>query len=201
VDSAPVVFVIAGVNGAGKSSLGGGALRRKGLNYFDPDEVAARIRRELGCSVDDANGRAWNEGKRRLESAIRLRESYAFETTLGGNTIPRLIRDAALAGFDVRVWFIGLATPKQHIARVRARVAAGGHDIPEAKIRERWEGSRRNIIMLMNQLAELRLFDNSEESEHPAPKLLLHLEHGQIVAMIQTSPDWAKPIIDAALNR
>jgi len=209
VENAPVIFVLAGVNGAGKSSLGGARLRQSGLNYFNPDEVAQRIRKELGCSADEANAMAWQEGKRRLVAAIASRESYAFESTLGGRTIPRLLSEAAEAGFEVVVWFLGLSTPEQHIARVRARVAVGGHDIAEALIRKRWDGSRRNLIALMPQLTELMLFDNSEERDPvtatiPPPRLLLQWRRGAVVspvhALLETTPEWAKAIVAHALR-
>jgi predicted ABC-type ATPase len=205
----PVLYVVAGINGAGKSSLGGELIRQQGFNYFNPDEAARRIRDISGCTAAEANARAWNEGKRLLENAIRERVSHAFETTLGGTTIPRLLGNAADAGFEVRVWFMGLATVEQHIARVRARVASGGHDIPEDKIRERWDASRRNLIVLLPQLTELRLFDNSREldtetGELPPPRLLLHYARGAVVAPslreLETKPEWAKPIVAAALQ-
>ena len=175
----PILFVLAGVNGAGKSSVAGPILRQRDLNYFNPDEAAARIREEIGCSIDEANGSAWREGKRILEKAISERANHAFETTLGGTTMPRLIAKAADAGFDVLMWFVGLATVDQHIARVRARVSRGGHDIPEDRIRERWDTSRRNLVVLMPRLSELRVFDNSQDRDAetetiPPPHLLLH---------------------------
>lgn len=209
VPAAAVIFVLAGVNGAGKSSVGGARLRQEGLEYFNPDEAAQRIRSAIGGSVEEANARAWEEGRRRLESAIEDRSNFAFESTLGGNTIPKLIRQAAETGMEVLVWFIGLSRPEQHIARVRARVAAGGHNIPEAKIRERWDSSRRNIIALMSSLTELKIFDNSEEGDPaagtiPEPKLLLHWRRGTIVApapeLLETTPEWAKPIIARTLQ-
>lgn len=205
----PVLFVLAGVNGAGKSSVGGAILRRRGLNYFNPDEAAARLRQELGCSVAEANAQAWTEGKRRFKKAIRDRTNHALETTLGGTTMPRLIGLAADEGFDVRIWFVGLDTVEHHIARVQARVARGGHDIPEAKIRERWDTSRRNLVVLMTRLTELRVFDNSKERDvesgrMPPPRLLLHWERGAIVAPpspeLESTPEWAKPIVGCALQ-
>lgn len=205
----PILFVLAGVNGAGKSSVGGAFLRRRGMNYFNPDEASAAIRQELDCTVDHANAFAWQKGRLSLETAIRERTNYAFETTLGGTTIPRLLAQAADAGFDVRVWFVGLKTVEQHIARVQARVAAGGHDIPHEKIRERWDSSRRNVLMLMPRLTELRVFDNSDERDAasgkiPPPKLLLHWQHGTVIApsrsILESTPDWAKPIVACALQ-
>lgn len=207
----PVLFVLAGVNGAGKSSLGGATLRSRQLDYFNPDEAASRIRATLGCSVDEANARAWNEGRLLLENAIRDGTSHAFETTLGGRTMARLIAGAALAGFDVRMWFVGVGTVEQHIARVRARVASGGHDIPEEKIRARWDSARLNLIALMGYLAELRVFDNSAERDPngtiPIPSLVLHWNRGSVIypsptaaGEIETTPEWAKPIVTAALQ-
>jgi predicted ABC-type ATPase len=207
VRDAPVIFVLAGVNGAGKSSIGGAQLRQEGLNYFNPDEAAGRIREAIGCSVDEANALAWHEGKRRLEKAIASRSDYAFESTLGGRTIPRLLAAAADAGHDVMVWFAGLSTPAQHIARVRARVEAGGHDIPEAKITERWNTSRRNLIALMPLLAELKVYDNTREGDPaagtiPEPILLLHWRRGRIVSpsleILRQTPEWAKAIVARA---
>lgn len=202
------IFVLAGVNGAGKSSIGGALLRARNGDYFNPDEVARRIRSATGRSVDDANAAAWQEGKLRLESAIESRSSFAFESTLGGNTIPRLLREAAEAGLQIVIWFAGLSTPEQHIARVRARVASGGHDIPEEMIRQRWDSSRRNIIELMPFLTELRVFDNSEERDAsgaiPPPRELLYWRDGAIVspdaAALAATPEWAKPIVARALQ-
>jgi predicted ABC-type ATPase len=120
-----------------------------------------------------------------------------------------LLVHAANAGLDLRVWFVGLSSPEQHIARVRARVATGGHDIPEAKIRERWIASRRNIVALMPHLRELRVFDNSEERDRttgriPPLKLVLHWKDGSVIApqptAVDDTPEWAKPIVERALQ-
>jgi predicted ABC-type ATPase len=204
-----IIFVLAGVNGAGKSSIGGAFLRANQREYFNPDHAAQRIRKMKGVSIDEANALAWQEGKLRLESAIETRRSYAFESTLGGNTIPRLLREAAEAGLKVVVWFVGLSTPEQHIARVRARVASGGHDIPEEMIRQRWDTSRRNVIALIPLLTDLWVFDNSQDGDAsgetiPPPRELLYWRDGAIVSpdadALATTPDWAKPIVTRALK-
>jgi predicted ABC-type ATPase len=157
-------------------------------------------------TLEQANGKAWEEGKRLLERAIEQKLNWAFETTLGGNTIAALLRRAAETGLDVRVWYAGLSSPELHIARVRARVAKGGHDIPESKIRERYDLSRANLIDLLPWLTSLRLYDNSEQgdpaTEGPKPKLILSLDEGRIVPVLPMSevPRWAKPIVTAALE-
>ncbi|PYR21634.1 MAG: ZTL protein, partial [Acidobacteria bacterium] len=101
----------------------------------------------------------------------------------------------------------GLSSPELHIARVRARVARGGHDIPEEKIRERYDQSRINLIELMPKVTELRVYDNSTEADPhagrpPQPMLILHRADRKMVEMIDLpkTPDWAKPLVVAAIK-
>jgi predicted ABC-type ATPase len=204
----PCIYVLAGTNGAGKSSVGGAMLLESGAEYFSPDEAALRFRStNPGMTQEEANSAAWRQGKRLLERAISERLDFAFETTLGGHTMADLLDQALSEKIEVRIWYVGLATPELHIARVRSRVAAGGHDIPEAKIRERYENSRLNLVDLMPKLTELRVYDNSEEGDPrsgiaPQPRLLLHMDHWKIVDScdLTMTPEWAKPILAMAMK-
>ena len=205
----PVLYVLAGVNGAGKSSIGGHLLERAGLAWFNPDTFARELLAATGCSQTEANGAAWQEGMRRLYIALAESRHHAFETTLGGNTVPRRILDATRS-HDVLVWFCGLSSPEQHLARIRARVASGGHDIPEAKVRERWTAARENLIALMPHLARLQVYDNSTDvaagEPIPDPLLVLEMRAGRCtwpvdLASLGKTPDWAKPLVEAALSR
>jgi predicted ABC-type ATPase len=204
----PCIYVLAGTNGAGKSSIGGAMFRRKGAEYFNPDEVARRIlSANPAITQEQANSAAWNEGKRLLERSIEERCNFAFETTLGGNTIASLLEEALMGGMEVRVWYVGLESPDLHIARVRSRVKRGGHDIPDTKIRERYARSHWNLIRLLPKLTEVFVYDNSEEADPhsgcaPQPKLILHLLRGKCIAMcdLLRAPNWAKPILMAALH-
>ncbi len=99
--------MLAGVNGAGKSSIGGAFLRaRPGGDYFNPDERARQILTvDPSLSQAEANSRAWYEGVAALEQAILKRENFSFETTLGGSqTILRLLEQAADEGLDLSIW-------------------------------------------------------------------------------------------------
>jgi len=206
----PFILVLAGVNGAGKSSVGGARLAASGLGWFNPDAYARELTAQSGLDLAQANARAWEFGRAHLEAAIRQRSNYAFETTLGGNTIPALLAKAART-HDVTVLFCGLATPEQHVARVALRVAHGGHPISEAKIRERWVASRANLIGLLPLLRRLQVFDNSAEAKPGTaiadPVLLLDMAGGEIlapdrgdVAALRAIPAWAQPIIEVAFE-
>jgi predicted ABC-type ATPase len=205
---APQLQVIAGVNGAGKSSIIGAAIRDFGGNYYNPDEAArAMMAADPDLKLVEANAAAWLHGKEELERAIEEGLDFAFETTLGANTMPRKIEEAAVAGFEVRVWFVGLGSAELHIARVRLRVSKGGHDISEDDIRRRYEHSRLNLVHLLPVLTELRLFDNSADADPatgqaPEPILVLHVERGRIVGPsdLTATPEWAKAIVAAALK-
>jgi predicted ABC-type ATPase len=205
---APCLYVLAGTNGAGKSSIGGAMFLQAGVGYFNPDQAARLIlARNPGLSQTEANSAAWHRGRHLLERAIAERKTFAFETTLGGNTITALLDRALASGLAARVWYVGLNGPELHIARVRARVARGGHDIPAEQVRARYDRSRLNLIRLLPKLTELRVYDNSAEADPaagiaPEPLLLLHMRRGKIVrscALTQT-PEWAKPILAAAIK-
>lgn len=204
----PVLYVLAGVNGAGKSSIGGHLLQRAGLNWFNPDGFARELVAATGCDPSEASAAAWQEGLRRLDAAVANGTHHAFETTLGGHTIASRIR-AATGSHDVLIWFCGLPSPEAHLARVKARVAAGGHDIPEAKIRARYPASLENLIALMPHIHHLQIHDNSREAAPgeavPDPVLLAEMAEGKLVwptspAKLKRTPDWAKPLLEAALS-
>lgn len=200
------ITVLAGTNGAGKSSIGGAALRTANLEYFNPDEVTLDVlATHPQMEVSRANILAWEQGVTMLRRAIAQNLDYAFETTLGGNTVTNLLVSAAQAGHRLSIWYCGLESADLHIARVAARVAKGGHDIPAKKIRERFDTSRQNLLRLLPLAHQVRVFDNSAESDPgtggtPMPRLLLALSGGAVTYPInaidlQATPEWAKPLI------
>ncbi len=187
-------------------SLLGSLLQEDGATWFNPDAFT-RQWVEQGWALDEANVQAWEEGVRRLRRAMDEGHDYAFETTLGAQTIPRLLLDAC-AQHRIAVWFCGLSSVELHVQRVAARVAAGGHAIAEHKIRERFDASRANLITLLPHLAVLHVYDNSAPTDAAGqvePLLVLELDHAGLhypatAGQLAQVPDWAKPIVMTALE-
>jgi predicted ABC-type ATPase len=202
------IYVFAGTNGAGKSSIIGAMFLEQGIEPFNPDSASERIlSANPGISQAEANSTAWYEGKRLLERAIHEKLDFVFETTLGGKTITSLLDSALSERIEVRVWYVGLSSAELHIERVRSRVEQGGHDIPEQRIRERYTQSRLNLIQLLPKLTELRVYDNSQEADPKSrdtlePRLILHCIMGKVFECCELAqvPEWAKPIVAAAMQ-
>jgi len=156
------IVIIAGPNGAGKTTFAREFLPREadcpdfinmdliaaGLSPFNPDRAALRAGRLM-----------LQEIKRRVEAG----ESFAFETTLAGLNYARLIPRWRAAEYHVKLIFLSLPTADVAIARVAARVAQGGHNIPEEVIRRRFDAGMRNFEHLYQKLVDTwALYDNSE---------------------------------------
>jgi predicted ABC-type ATPase len=200
------ILVAAGTNGAGKSAIVGEFLAAKGGAYFNPDLVARELIQK-GVPTEQANASAWKLGFNALQRAINNNEDFSFETTLGGNTIARELHQAIKAGLKIYIWYVGLASPELHIARVRARVGRGGHEIPEAKIRERYPKSLANLVSFIGAAAEVHLFDNSAESSDGLPQTMrvFRMRGKRIIepdleTLMTQTPNWAKPVVAAAVK-
>jgi len=171
------IFVLAGCNGAGKTSIGGAALLESGVRFYNPDEaartiLAANAHLNPRPTMGEVNAAAWSQGRTLLERAIDQHLDFAFETTLGGQTMSELLERAAAKRLAVHVWFAGLHNVELHIERVRQRVMRGGHDIPRVKIVERYDSGRKNLVRLLPQLASVRVYDNSAEADPGQPATL-----------------------------
>lgn len=203
------IQVFAGVNGSGKSSILGERIKAAGGFFYNPDSFTSELMvADPSLSLKEAQSHAWAHGRDSLEEAIRTGKTYAFETTLGGNTITRILMNAAKSGTKISVFYIGLASVELNIERVAARVANNGHDIPTEKIIQRWTGSVVNICNLLPHLNDLFVYDNSESvacGESPKTKLLVSIRDQKLltpnsVLLSPDYPEWAQPIAMAAID-
>lgn len=199
-----MITVIAGVNGAGKSSIAGEHLRQLGTTYYNPDEAARILLDKNLVTPVEANGRAWDIGYQYLNAAIDLDDDYAFETTLGGSSIFQSLMRAISLEREVCVFFVGLDSPELHIERVKNRALHGGHYIDETKIRERWETSRANMVELITVCHSVNVFDNSRplKDGRAQTRVLFKMKQGVFVQPpAPDMPTWAKPLAASAFKR
>lgn len=90
---------------------------------------------------------------KRLRELGNRREDFAFETTLASRTFAPWLRSLRATGSRrVVLLFLWVPDPEQAIARVRRRVARGGHDVPEVTIRRRYYRGLRNLFELISPL-------------------------------------------------
>ncbi len=165
----PIVVVLGGCNGAGKSTAAP-TLLRDFLNvteFVNADAIAG------GLSGFHPEGVALAAGEvmlRRLQSLAESSTSFAFETTLAGRTFVPWLRELGTANYVRNLVFLWLPSPGMAVARVRARVKAGGHSIPEETIRRRYHRGIANFFTLYRPLADAwRVYDNSGNG---APRMI-----------------------------
>jgi len=138
------IIIIAGPNGAGKTTFARSFLPQEAQcqRFINADLIAA------GLSPFAPEAAALKAGRLMLaemDESARKGESFAFETTLAGLAYLGRIRQWRAQGYHVGLYFLRLPNAETAIARVAARVLQGGHHIPEAVIRRRFDAGLRNF--------------------------------------------------------
>jgi predicted ABC-type ATPase len=147
----PTIYVIAGCNGAGKTTFATEFLPKevKCVRFLNADEIA----RGLSPLKPSAGAiRAARLLLTQVDEHLRRRETFALESTLSGKTYIRLFRRARELGFEIELHYLWLSSPAQAIARVRLRVRQGGHHVPATDIRRRF---RRSLVHLLDNYLPL----------------------------------------------
>lgn len=158
----PRIVILAGPNGAGKSTVAKYLLTEKyGISEFvNADAIAA------GLSAFAPEAVAFEAGRimlRRIDSLLKDKRSFAFETTLASKSFTRLIARAQSAGYRVTLLYVALPSAQLAKRRVARRVKEGGHTIPENVIERRFYRSLDNLINRYRVVVdEWLVYDNSE---------------------------------------
>ncbi len=155
------MFIIAGCNGAGKTTASYTLLPElldcrefvnadeiaKGLSPFNPEEVAVKAGRLMLT---------------RIRELLESDNDFAFETTLATRSYVNTVKKAQENGFLVTILYFWLNSPELAVERVKERVREGGHNIPEKIIRRRYFAGIKNLFNLyMDITDEWLLIDNS----------------------------------------
>ena len=178
--------MIAGPNGAGKTSAAPDLLRDTvGIDAFvNADVIAQGL---AGFSPASAAFEAGRIMLRRLEELARARADFAFESTLAGRSAFGMLTGLARTGYEVHLFYLWLPSPDLAVSRVRHRVEAGGHDVPEPVIRRRFWRSLVNFDRLYRPVATTwRVYNGSAVGGRP---LIAHgVGAGEV--MVQDRESW-----------
>jgi predicted ABC-type ATPase len=163
----PVCVCLAGPNGSGKSTLGRALVGRYSLaNWIDPDVIARNIADSQGKPTidDEVSRQAFLEARQdRVAYASRL-ENFGFETVFSHGSNIAFLRGLRVLGYTVHLYFVATRWVEINVARVRDRVAKGGHDVPEQRIRDRYVRSLQLLALTVREVDRVIAFDNSRHT-------------------------------------
>ena len=136
------LYIIAGANGSGKSTISKVLLPTEGVAYVNPDDIARELCPKNPESAKIAAGRT---ALQKVASFLDRGVSFAIESTLSGSAYVNTIRRAKDLGYETSIIYTFVDSPEICIARIAARVKKGGHYIPDQDVRRRYARSTENF--------------------------------------------------------
>jgi len=123
--------------------------------------------------------------------ALQESRTFSFETVMSSRDKVDLLNDAQLANYRTYLYYIATEDPEINIQRVRNRVAEGGHDVPEEKIRSRYDRSLKLLPEALERTNRAFLFDTSGEE----PTYFAEVTDGKTMDLkCDEIPNWFRPI-------
>ena len=147
----PEIIVFAGPNGSGKSTI------TKLTKVIEPYINADEIKRTNYCS--DLEAAQFAEKMR--ENCVANKKSFTFETVLSTDRNLKLLQRAKEQGFFIRCIYVLTSNSDINVSRVESRAAAGGHSVPEEKIRSRYTKALSLLPELVKVCDVVHIYDNS----------------------------------------
>ena len=192
----PVLIVIAGPNGSGKTTITSKILKHEWLEnalYVNPDQVAQDRFGDWNSPVAVLQAAQYCEEQR--EECLRQGQSLIFETVLSTDSKVDFIRRAHEAGYFIRIFFVSTAHPAINAARIAQRVMEGGHDVPISKIISRYQKSILNCKRVAAIADRVYIYDNSVDDAEA--RLLFRMTDGRpFKRYTDDIPEWALTILN-----
>lgn len=196
----PVLAVIAGPNGSGKTTITEALLRHRwleGCEYINPDNIAQK----LGDWNDPRYSRqAAEQAAEWREQLLREQKSIAFETVFSAPDKLDFVRRATLADYFVRFFFISTDCPSINAARITKRYLQGGHSVPIEKIVSRYYKSIQQCVEVVPWVERLDVFDNTREGPDAWKRLFKYGPQKQLELFVDPAdmPEWVEAIYNEA---
>ena len=191
----PVLIVIAGPNGSGKTTITSQILHHEWLEnsvYINPDLVAQERFGDWNSAEAVRQAAVYCADWR--EHCLADQQSMIFETVFSADDKLDFIRRAKQAGFFIRLFFVCTESPMINAARIAGRVMKGGHDVPIAKIISRYQKSIINCKVATSIADRVYIYDNSVDG-HEA-RILFRFADGNIIKRYtETIPQWAQVLL------
>ena len=191
----PVLIVIAGPNGSGKTTITSKILKHEWMEdavYVNPDQVAQE--RFGDWNSKEAVMQAVEYCEKQRENCLLDRKSLIFETVLSSEDKVDFIRRAREAGFFIRIFFVATSHTSINAARIAQRVMEGGHDVPITKVISRYYKSILNCKRCATLADRTYIYDNSVDDADA--RLLFRMTDGQLFKQYTDDiPEWAMPIL------
>lgn len=191
----PVLIVIAGPNGSGKTSTTRLVIKHEWADqcvYINPDEIAQT---KFGDWNDvNAVRQAVEYCEEWREQLLRDHKDFIFETVLSSDGKVDFLKRAKEEGYFIRMFFICTESPTINAARIANRVMEGGHDVPIQKIISRYEKAIVNAVKVMRFADRAYFYDNSIDNQNA--QLLFRTAEGHFAKRYTDNiPEWANKIL------
>jgi len=191
----PVLIVIAGPNGSGKTTITSKILRHEWLEgavYINPDIVAQEKFGDWNSM--DAVKQSVEYCEELRERCLRNHQSLIFETVLSAEDKIDFIKRAKEAGFFIRLFFVSTEHPSVNASRIARRVMKGGHDVPISKIVSRYYKSIVNCYKVSKYADRTYVYDNTVENTEA--QILFRMIDGKLAKQyLSELPKWSEPIL------
>lgn len=191
----PVLIVIAGPNGSGKTTITSKILRHEWLEdavYVNPDQVAQNKFGDWNSAEAVMQAAQYCEVLR--EECLENKQSLIFETVLSSDGKVDFIRRAHDAGYFIRIFFVATNHPSINASRIAQRVMEGGHDVPITKVISRYYKSILNCKRCTTLADRIYIYDNSVDDADA--RLLFRMTDGKLFKQYTDNiPEWAITIL------